>query len=131
MSGLKIAGGILSLVGAALVLFMQVLYILTISFDPLIFVYMILPIIALVGGILLLAGKRAGGILALVVGAIWLTMAIFYILVYSNAWMEYIMLLPQFSFFFTYLHFTIWLYVFVEIVLVFVGGILGVAGGSD
>lgn len=131
MSGLKIAGGILSLVGAALVLFMQVLYILTHTISPMIFLYMIVPVIALVGGILLLAGKRAGGILALIAGAIWLTIAILVNFTVDVSWMSYLMLPPTFSFFVEYLHFTVWDFLFVEIVLVLVGGILGVAGGKD
>jgi len=131
MNGLKIAGGILSLVGAALVLLMQVIYLLTSSFYWQLIIQMILPIIALVGGILLLAGKRAGGILALIVGAIWLAIAILINFDLVMSWMGYIMLPPQFSFFVYFLNFSIWGYLFVEIVLVFVGGILGVAGGSD
>jgi len=131
MSGLKIAGGILSLIGGALVLLMQIIYIMTYAFSWGILIWMILPILAVVGGILLLVRKRAGGVIALIVGAIWLTIAILLNLGLGMVWMDFLMIIPPFSFFLGYLDFTIWDYLFVEIVLVFVGGILGVAGGSD
>ena len=131
MSGLKIAGGILSLIGGALVLLMQIIYIMTYAFSWGILIWMILPILAVVGGILLLVRKRAGGVIALIVGAIWLTIAILLNLGLGMEWMDFLMIIPPFSFFLWYLDFTIWDYLFVEIVLVFVGGILGVAGGSD
>jgi len=131
MSGLKIAGGILSLIGAALVLFMQVEYLWVHLFNWRLIILMILPITALVGGILALVGKRAGGVLALVVGAIWITIAILVNIDLAMSWMDYLMVLREFSFFYVYLDFTLWHYVLIEIVLVLVGGILAVAGGKD
>jgi hypothetical protein len=132
MSGLKIAGGILSLAGGALVLLMQILWMMDWGFTLDLLLWMIMPILAVLGGILLLAGKRAGGIIALIVGAIWTTMAILInILLGPLAWMDYLYVFPMFSFFAEFVGFTIWGYIFVEVVLVLVGGILGVAGGKD
>ena len=131
MGALKIVGGILSLAGAALVLFMWVIIVLNTGFDVSMLIYLILPVIALIGGILAIAGKRAGGVLALIVGAIWLVIALLINFGVFMPWMDYLILLPEFSFFVMYLDFTIWDFLFVEIVLVFVGGILAVAGGSD
>ena len=110
---------------------MQIIYLIGYGFSLDLLLWMILPILAVVGGILLLVRKRAGGVIALIVGAIWLTIAILLNLGLGMVWMDFLMIIPPFSFFLWYLDFTIWDYLFVEIVLVFVGGILGVAGGSD
>jgi hypothetical protein len=135
MGALKIVGGILAVAGAGLVLFMVISAIINYGFNTYLGILLILPIVALVGGILALAGKRAGGIIALIVGAIWLIMAILLSLdVLPPMPTELLYLLtqlPSLSFFVVYVDFTIWVFLTVEIVLVFVGGILATAGGSD
>ena len=134
MGALKIVGGILALAGAGLILVMQILFIFGFGFDITIVYSMILPILALIGGILALAGKRAGGILALVVGIIWLTMAILLnlsIISISDDLAAFIVQIPSYSFFLVYLGVYIWGLLCIETILVFVGGILATAGGSD
>jgi hypothetical protein len=135
MGALKIVGGILAVVGAGLILFLEILYLIDWGFSTDLVMAMILPILALIGGILAIAGKRAGGILALIVGIIWLLMAILInIDVLPTLPDEIFFLLvqyPMFSVFAMYADFTIWFYLTVEIILVFVGGILATAGGSD
>jgi hypothetical protein len=134
MGALKIVGGILAVAGAGLILVLQIMELIGYGFTLALFYTMILPIVALVGGILALAGKRAGGIIALVVGIIWVTVAILINLDIVTFPLDLYYLLapiPVFSFFLIYLGFTIWGLLTVETILVFVGGILATAGGSD
>ena len=134
MGALKIVGGILAIAGAGLVLFMVIGAIIDFGVSTALIELMILPIVALVGGILALAGKRAGGIIALIVGAIWLLIAILLNVTVIILPVDLYYLLaqvPSLSFFVVYFSFTIWIFLTVEIVLVFVGGILATAGGSD
>lgn len=133
MGALRAVGGILALIGAALVLFMQVLFILNFGFYGGFILLMILPILALVGGILAIAGKRAGGIIALIVGCLWL---VFGILVFSGVYIPWLsdicFLEPIFSVFLIYLSITIWsIFILVETILVLLGGILATAAKSD
>lgn len=91
MSALKVVGGILALAAGALVLLLDLvllgfpLYSLfpstggfgmqatLVSMEPaILYVQLIVSIVAMGGGILGLIGKRAGGILALISGIVWL-----------------------------------------------------------
>ena len=134
MGALKIVGGILALAGAGLVLVVAVLNLIEVGFTTNILFLMILPILALIGGILAIAGKRAGGILALIVGIIWLTIAILInvgVISPFEEWLQFVIQSPFLSFFFLYLGVIVWGSLTVETILVFVGGILATAGGSD
>ena len=134
MGALKIVGGILAVAGAGLVLFMQILALMDVGFTMNLLYLMILPILALIGGILALAGKRAGGIIALVVGIIWLTIAILLnvdVISPFEEWLQFVIQSPFQSFFIMYVGIVIWGFLTVETILVFVGGILATAGGSE
>ena len=136
MGALKVVGGILALAGSGLMLALIIMSGLGGGFGLSHFLVMILPILALIGGILALAGKRAGGVLALIVGIIWVLFAVFANLgiLVGDLPLELIyILLPQvgLSFFLVYVGFTIWGFLTVEVLLVFVGGILATAGGGD
>ena len=136
MGALKIVGGILAAAGAGLVLAVLIMAGIGGGFGLPHFLAMILPVLGLIGGILAIAGKRAGGILALIVGIIWLLFAVLSnlgILVFSFPVELFYILVPQvgLSFFAVYIGFTIWGFLTVEVLLVFVGGILAIAGGGD
>ena len=134
MGALKIVGGILAVAGAGLVLFMQILALMDVGFTMNLLYLMVFPILALIGGILALAGKRAGGIIALVVGIIWLTIAILLnvdVISPFEEWLQFVIQSPFQSFFIMYVGIVIWGFLTVETILVFVGGILATAGGSE
>jgi len=134
MGALKIVGGILAVAGAGLVLFMQILALMDVGFTMNLLYLMVFPILALIGGILALAGKRAGGIIALVVGIIWLTIAILInldIISPFEDWLAFVIQSPFQSFFVVYVGLIVWGWLTVETILVFVGGILATAGGSE
>jgi hypothetical protein len=135
MGALKVVGGILATVGAGLLTVQLILIGMNYGFIPTLFLALILPILALIGGIIALAGKRAGGIIALIVGIIWLTFAILYNLGFSTGLpIEILAILAgalEASFFYWQFSITVWVWLSIEVVLVFAGGILATAGGSD
>ena len=129
MSALKVIGGILALVGAVFVLITPVLAMIEYGFSMDSLIYLLWPLLALIGGILGLAGKKAGGWLALIVGLIWVIFGVLVMTPVGQAWMLYLItLMPYLT---VLLGFTIWGPITIEAVLVLVGGILILAGGDD
>ncbi|MDD1777746.1 MAG: hypothetical protein LUQ65_06205 [Candidatus Helarchaeota archaeon] len=115
MGALKIVGGIFALVAGVLVLLVPLAILLDLPiFDPTMmaalyggihaiepmatYVNLILAILAIVGGILGLAGKKAGGVLALIAAIIWILGMI--ILAYID---------PTFLILTTYSAFVLWI----------------------
>lgn len=72
----RIVGGILAIIGASSILFTVIYYLINygpdIFTDPLFLQMLMVSVLVLVGGILGVTGKRAGGGLALAGGCIWL-----------------------------------------------------------
>jgi len=148
MSALKALGGILALVGGALVLLLDLLWLfsidvtaifpvtaglfamaLAVGMEPaILYIQLIVGLIAVIGGILGLAGKRAGGALALIAGVIWL--------IGGFLWGNVVILTPLSSF----LGWTNLIVIStgssaivitVEAILSVVGGIMILPGGKD
>ncbi len=126
MGALRVVGGVLALAGAALILVEVIIVIMNVGFVADEIMLLLLPIIALIGGILGIANKRAGGVLAMIVGIVWVIGAIlFYMLIPFSL---YLIAAP--GWLSVTLGFTIWSFVTIEVVLVLVGGILTIAGGE-
>ncbi|MHA1650996.1 MAG: hypothetical protein ACTSYB_12445 [Candidatus Helarchaeota archaeon] len=144
MSANKVIGGLLALIGGFMVLLPLLIHpivgiqtaisLLSVSFQyflPWLVIFLI-SVLALVGGILAMAGKKAGGILALIMGLI---IIIFLILPYiipdlylitfmayaSGTWELYVAGSIGFSFVAT-------IYVSLESILILVGGIIAIPG---
>ena len=94
---------------------------------------MVYLIVLLLGGILAIMGKTIGGIIALVVGALWLSTAILLnVGVYPiTDWVLSIMQSPLISLFEWYLNINVWGYLYVETLIVLAGAILVVVDRSD
>ena len=134
MGTIRLVGGILAAVGAGLVILQYIYLMLLVGFDIGFILRMIVPAIALVGGLLAIAGKRAGGIIALIVGLMWFTLALILNLELISSFEWWVVYFTQFqnsSIFGFHLDFMVWGYLTVETTLVLVGGILATAGGSD
>lgn len=136
MGALRVVGGALALIGAGLIFFMAIIFGIDHGFQLGVILALILPILAMIGGILAISEKKSGGILALVVGIIWLTMAILvnlgFLLTLPEELLLFLIPLPGFSVFLVYLGFSIWgFFLTVEVILVFVGGILATVAASD
>jgi len=146
MGAAKAIGGILGLVSGVLVLLVALdlmiglgifgLTATTMTYAALILLYgttviyinLVIAIIALLGGILGLAGKKAGGGLALAAGIIWLIggfliASVPYLLPFSAimAWTDQIIIISMPNVYF----------ISIEAILCLVGGIMILAGGSD
>ena len=141
MSGNKVAGGIIALIGAAMALIPMFLIIdlifMGLSLGAIgLFIGLIVFIIALVGAILAITGKKSGAIICLVLGIIvivvnFLTffvspMIMAYIAVgpLSSTWEAFLASEVGFSFFFT-------MFMTFESILILVGGIIATPGSSD
>jgi hypothetical protein len=126
MGALKIVGGIFALAGGALVLIAWITLI-QLGMDitsPLSLVNLAAIALSIIGGILGLAGNKAGGVLALIGAMIWiLGIILIYIDPLTFLWMiplTYLGVWIPFDIIITY-----------ESVLVLLGGIFILAGGSE
>ncbi len=147
MGGAAKAGGILALIGGALVLLEAILGMLGIPIFGSIFeatqygllqastTYLIIALalgaLALIGGILALAEKKAGGVIALIVAIIWIIPGL--LLLFSPLILfqvPFLAFLQPPSFFFAMLGIGIWIFT-IEGILVLVGGILGLTASGD
>jgi len=142
MGALKIVGGIFSLVGGVLVLLVPLAILLNIPlFDPTMlamtyggihavvplatYINIILAALAIVGGILGMAKKRAGGALSLVAAIVWMLGMI----LITFVGISLIMLTP-YSALLVWTGIGLWLFT-IESIVVLLGGIFILAGGSD
>jgi hypothetical protein len=134
MSAGKITGGILALVGGAFILFQALLFIDNIAGfpDEVIgwFVNIAICSLAIVGGILGLTGKRAGGMLALIGGAFAIICGLITVYITWN------MTLWPYSFFTSTLNlfdepYHLFAGISIEALLTLAGGIVIIASGSD
>ena len=128
MNTLRLIGGIISIFGAVCVIAPLLIIIFDIGLDTASLILMILPILVVIAGILSIMGKKAGGYIALIVGILWLVIAILLNLGIDPSFLIYIsVLLSSFA---EFLGFTIWGFLYVEILLVLVGGLLVVVSPS-
>ena len=133
MVNLKQIGGIILVATVGLMTINAVLAIIDGNFSTFFVVQLIYLIVILLGGILAFVGKTIGGVLALIVGALWLSTAIFLnVEVYPpDDWVIYIMHTPWLSFFMYILDIRVWGFLYVETLFVLVGAILALVGSSD
>ncbi|HUY00959.1 MAG TPA: hypothetical protein VMV49_15460 [Candidatus Deferrimicrobium sp.] len=139
MSALKAVGGILALAGGVLVvllvldmmiglgiftsMYMMTYAVLVMVYGELfIYINLVIAILAVVGGILALAGKKAGGALALIAGIVWLiggfaNLAMIFPVSAIYAWTGQLVIGG--------------FLLSIEGILALVGGILALSGGSD
>jgi hypothetical protein len=126
MGALKVVGGLLALAGGVLVLISWIT--LVMAYLPITSSWSLINLVAIVlailGGILGLAGKKAGGVLALIAALIWILGIILVAIDPVNlSWMfpmSYLSALISLDIFVTY-----------ESVLVLLGAIFILAGGSE
>ncbi|NVM53707.1 MAG: hypothetical protein HWN66_08385 [Candidatus Helarchaeota archaeon] len=137
MGAAKTVGGILALTGGTLVLIwcLIVAGIMFAAPTPFIIgwiINLLLAMLGLVGGILGLVGKKAGGALALIAGLVWiLLMVLLSMGVFGDPitnWETWAMLAP-YSLFGAYVYAIP--YITLEGLLCLIGGILILAGGED
>jgi hypothetical protein len=138
MGAVKTIGGVLSLLGGAFVLIAALLAILSVNYGTMtlfiywfsayplmIFLSIALGALAIIGGILSMKGKTVGGILALIVGVLWLLGGIL------SPTSDIFLMFLQPSLIYALISIAIWFPLFIEPILVLVGGILGLVGSSD
>lgn len=123
--GGRIAGGILALIGGAMLILKAflTLFWLILLWPPMALVFMttlVCGILAVVGGILLLVDKLAGGILALIAGALGIILT-FFIAVPPFGMVDPLLVLYSFD---TGV-------IGIDPLLALVGGIVGIAVGSE
>ncbi|MFX1293731.1 MAG: hypothetical protein ACFFD2_02560 [Promethearchaeota archaeon] len=127
MGAAKAVGGILALAGSAMVLIFCLLYMNSAFFlgGPFVIgwiINLLLSVLALVGSIVGLAGKKVGGALALIAGLWWLLMDILLTAgIISGLSFFGIMVIP-YSLFATYVVYIP--YITLESILCLIGGIL-------
>ena len=133
MVNLKQIGGIILVATVGLMTINAILAIIDGNFSTFFMVQLIYLIVVLLGGILAFMGKTIGGLLALIVGALWLSTAILLnVEVYPpDDWVIYIMHTPWLSFFLYILDIRVWGFLYVETLLVLVAGVLGIVGSAD
>ena len=136
MGTLKLVGGIITAATAGLILIMAIRALINgiyTGYLHYLLAPMIVTIVVLIGGILAIMGKTIGGVIALIVGVIWLMTAIFLnVEVYpTEDWVLFLMHHADLSFFYVDLDFAVWGYLYVETLMVLAGGILGTVGRSD
>ncbi len=139
MGANRVVGGILALAGAALMLIPILpdisLYFALFSVDVmsglLFLISFILIILALVGGIVALAGKKAGGILALIAGLVFVILGIL-VAVSPMLLLGPVGLMWIFSWGTTTIYLglplVLYIYMSLETILVLVGGIIAIPG---
>lgn len=138
MSGLKVAGGIVALIGSVLVLLSVILgYLGVISLFQSVFaavpingiINLILALVALVGAILGMKGKRSGGALALAIGIVFILMGILMLMFEVTNPILALTFMPA-SLFVGLIGIGLGPATF-EAIMILVGGILILAGGKD
>lgn len=147
MGALKVVGGILALAGAALALLVALDLLIglgifnymtfggsfhmataLLSNNINIYIGLALALLAIVGAILGMAGKRFGGIFALIAGALWLLGGLM--------WLQMPMLAPMSAMLIwtgqiNFMAFPMIYVISIEAILCLIGGILVLAGGSS
>ena len=142
MGKVGIIGGVLALVGGALVLIESLLILLGMSLLGSALesywalgaeLYLLWPIlslilgaVALVGGVLALAGKKFGGVLAIIIAILWIIYPLLYEL---NIFVPDLLVLNPMGLLTVVLDHGIWVFTY-EGLFVLVGGILGLWAGS-
>jgi len=133
MSALKIIGGILALVGGVFILIQIFLswpmFFLSTNYTTCLVVNLEITGLAIVGGILGLVGKRAGGILPIIAGELAIVFGL------ATVFITFTEVVWPLSFFTSTLDlftppFHLYLGISIESLLMLGGGILVVAGGS-
>jgi hypothetical protein len=136
-------GGVLALIGGALVLIESLLILMgTALFGTLIeatwllgasmmiiwpILSLLLGVVALVGGILALSGKKVGGVLALIIAILWI---IYPLLFQLGVFVPDLVVLTPMGLLTGLLDFGLWIFT-IEGIIVLVGGILGLAASND
>ena len=137
MVNLKQIGGIILLACAGLMITTVIVALIQQYYGPSYVLHMVISIlygiVILLGGILALKGKTIGGVLALILGVLWLSTAILMnVGVYPTAdWVLFIMHMPWSSLFYHFVDITVWGYLFIETLVILVGAILVVIGSAD